>query len=45
MIMKQILNAFGMKKKIQNYICLEDQFDYCFRKNITIEIYYLYYFL
>ena len=29
-------NACRIEKEIQNYICLEDQFDYCFRKNITI---------
>jgi hypothetical protein len=25
-----------VEKEVQNYICLEDQFDYCFRKNVTI---------
>ncbi len=28
--------CFWNEKEIQNYICLEDQLDYCFRKNITI---------
>ena len=30
------IKCFWNEKEIQNYICLEDQFDYCFRKNITI---------
>ncbi len=27
---------FWSGKEIQNYVCLENQFDYCFRKNVTI---------
>ena len=35
---KDVKYFWGEKeiKKKQNYICLEDQFDYCLRKNITI---------
>ncbi len=30
------VKCFWNEKEIQNYICLEDQFDHCFRKNISI---------
>ena len=30
------IKFFWNEKEIQNYICLEDQFHDCFRKNITI---------